>query len=443
LSPLPLLLTLAASAASVSPVREAERLAAESMRAAATTPERALEEARRALAMTATFDPTDFVPTGRRGEIVEDTFKAARREYRLHRAGLYEAVGESLARLGRHDAAARYLGRAVLLDPTDSRVLRLARTQLALGRATAVLEAMHELAARRRGYPPEALALVEQAVDLLRLPSAQAEIDRARVAALPAGTAAYVQGPVRIPERTRLPTGELLRAEDAPTLVYVAEASCRSCSVDLQVMKRAIRPPWRVVLVPEQVDQDRALRQVLGLYRYDWPVVSIRDAPRALNARPRTLLAIARGGSSAALVSPPFETSLAPVLELFGREEIRETVPRPEPPGARSAGQTSSAPALLPEGLAPGEDDPAPEDFASAVEAFRAGRPAEALRRLEALEARGDGWLLPPEARLDRALCLAALGRREDARQLLLRIGDSRFQDAVDRALERVGSGRR
>jgi Flp pilus assembly protein TadD len=92
--------------------------------------------------------------------------------------------------------------------------------------------------------------------------------------------------------------------------------------------------------------------------------------------------------------------------------------------------------------LAPGEDEPAPAEFDSAVAALRAGRPAEALRTFEALEGRGDGWLLPPEARLDRALSLAALGRREEARRLLLRIGDSRFQEDVDRALERVGSPR-
>ena len=66
---------------------------------------------------------------------------------------------------------------------------------------------------------------------------------------------------------------------------------------------------------------------------------------------------------------------------------------------------------------------------------------AEALRLFEGLEAKGDGWLLPPEARLDRALCLATLGRREEARQLLLRTGDSRFQEALDRTLERVASG--
>jgi Flp pilus assembly protein TadD len=81
-----------------------------------------------------------------------------------------------------------------------------------------------------------------------------------------------------------------------------------------------------------------------------------------------------------------------------------------------------------------------PGDFVAGLAAYRAGRYAEALRLFEAA-AGDDGWLLPPEARFDRALCLAALGRRDEARRMLLRIGDSRFQDAVDEALERVAAG--
>ena len=101
------------------------------------------------------------------------------------------------------------------------------------------------------------------------------------------------------------------------------------------------------------------------------------------------------------------------------------------------------APALTPEGLAPGEDAPMPGAFVAGADAYRAGQGLEALHFFESLENRGDGWLLPPEARFDRALCLAAIGEREAARKLLLRIGDSRFQEAVDRALERVGSHNR
>jgi hypothetical protein len=99
------------------------------------------------------------------------------------------------------------------------------------------------------------------------------------------------------------------------------------------------------------------------------------------------------------------------------------------------------APDLLPEGIAPGEDAPFPPEFDAAVGAYRAGRAAEARRAFDALEARGDGWLLPPEARLNRALCLARAGDRDAARRILLRTGDSRFEEAIDRLLESVAGG--
>ena len=116
-------------------------------------------------------------------------------------------------------------------------------------------------------------------------------------------------------------------------------------------------------------------------------------------------------------------------------------MPRPKWDGRPvTRGPEPPPPALTPEGLAPGEDLPLPGAFVAAADAYKAGQGLEALRFFDALENKGDGWLLPPEARFDRALGLAAIGQREVARKLLLRIGDSRFQDAVDRALERVGS---
>jgi hypothetical protein len=132
---------------------------------------------------------------------------------------------------------------------------------------------------------------------------------------------------------------------------------------------------------------------------------------------------------------------LAAVLEIYGRQDVREALPRPSwngQPPTRPA--PVIRPGVRPDGLAPGEDEPAPAAFDQALAAFGAGRPAEALALFETLEALGDGWLLPPEARLNRARCLAAVGRRDEARQLLLRTGDSRLQDAVDRALDEVGS---
>jgi len=428
------LLTLASSPAAV---REAEVLAAAALVHAASRPDESLADARRALALTAEFEPTVFVKAGRKGEVVEDEFVQARQEYRRHRAGLYEAVGECLFRKGDARAASRYLGRAVTLHATPPRVARLARALVTAGRPAGALDVLHR--ARLAEVGPEMAAVFEETAEAAGLPSSQVEIDRMRLASL--GSAVqYRDGPVTPPAGTRVSTGAPLDLASGVTVLFVSEASCRTCSQDLQALRRAVAPETRVVIVPEDPENDHALRQVMSLYRYDWPVVLGKGVMAALGMSPRSVLVVARGGWVAASVAPPFAEALPAVLKTLARKDLVETIPMPSwsrrPPDRRALTQ----PALLPEGLAPGEDEPQPPEFAAAVAAFRAGRAAEARRGFEALEARGDGWLLPPETRLNRGLCLAAMGRRDEARRLLLRIGDSRFQDAVDRALEAIGS---
>ena len=419
-------------------VAEAERMAARAL-AGGSTPAGALAEAQRALALTADFDPTDFVKAGRKGEVVEDEFVAARRAYRRHRALLYEAVGAAQARLGNHAAAARYLRRAALLEPTEERVARLARSLLAVDRAPEALRLVLGQA-RAATLAASTLSLVEQAVDAAGLPSVQVEIDRARLAAA-APAAVYRDGPLRLIAGGRLSTGAPLGLEDGTVVLYAADVSCRSCSDDLQELKRATPTGVRVILVPASAE-DQALRQILDLYHYGWPILIGSGAARELALVPGSVLVVARGGWAAVAVKPPFLPTLASALQVFAAADVRETVPRKTWSGRPIDRKPApSAPPLLPEGLAPGEDEPAPDEFTAAVAAYRARRAAEALRLFEGLEARGDGWLLPPEARLDRALCLAALGRRDEARRLLLKTGDSRFQEGLDRALEKVGTG--
>jgi hypothetical protein len=169
------------------PAGEAERLATRALQAAAP-PAESLADARRALSLTAEFDPTDFVKAGRKGEVVEDEFVSARRAYRRHRALVYEAVGASLARAGDQRAAARYLRRAVLLEPSEERVARLARALLAVDRAPEALRLILAQAAAS-AFSPASLALVEEAANAAGLPSAQLEIDRVR---LPAAAAEAV-----------------------------------------------------------------------------------------------------------------------------------------------------------------------------------------------------------------------------------------------------------
>ena len=178
---------------------------------------------------------------------------------------------------------------------------------------------------------------------------------------------------------------------------------------------------------------------MLELYRRPWPLLLGHDLATRLALSPRSLLIVARGGWTQAVLKAPFGKALGLALAAVQRKDVQETVPRanwnrrpvdrtPPPP----------PPALLAEGLAPGEDEPFPAEFGAAVAAFRAGRATEAQKLFDALEARGDGWLLPPEARLNRALCLARAGQRDAARRILLRTGDSRFEGAIDRLLETV-----
>jgi len=431
-----------ALAAAGSPLEQAERLAEEALRRAAEQPEACLGQARKALALTADFEPTAFVTPGRKGEVVEDAYVAARSDYRRHRARLYDAVGQCLARTGQQAAAARYLRRAAVLDPVGASPVHLARSLVALGRGRAALDALLAQGASEIGA--EALEVGQQAADAAGLPSLQVEIDRMRLLALPTTPRVdYRDGPLDLPEKARLSTGAPLRFDaETPILIYVAEPSCTSCSADLEALKRLAPAAARVVLLAQIPDQDQALRSAVSLYRYNWPFLMGPGVAVALRVSGPSLLVVGRGGFCAALVRPPFVLTLPGVIEIFARADVRESVPR-SAWNRRPVDRKPSAPppGLLGQGLAPGEDEPAPPEFGAAVEAYAARRFAEALRLFEALEQRGDGWLLPPEARLDRARCLAGLGRREEARRMLLRIGDSRFQEAVDRALEDVSSG--
>ncbi|HEY5908869.1 MAG TPA: tetratricopeptide repeat protein [Vicinamibacteria bacterium] len=425
-----------------SAVASAERQAKAALALLPGQPQAALLEARKALSLTADFEPTAFVRAGRKGEVVEDEYLAARQAYRVHRAPLYETVGLALAASGDPTAALRYLRRAVALDPGPERTLGLVRTLLAQGRGREALVIL-ERAFSNETPAAENVALLEQAVDLVGMPSVQAEIDRIRLR--PVAGAEYRDGPFAFPANLRLSTTPVFRLDDAPlNVLYAAEASCRTCSADLQELKRLAAPPARVLLVPENLEQDRALRQVVDLYRYGWPLLLGKGLVEGLAIERKGLLVVGRGGWVGASLKAPWGESLPRALAVLARSDIAETVPRPRwnhlPPVRGTAG---AVPGLLPEGLAPGEDAPPPPEFAEATAAFRAGRLAEALRVFESFEARGDGFLLPPEARLNRALCLAGLGRREEARKLLLKTGDSRLQEDVDRALEVVGSPKR
>lgn len=431
---------------------QAERLAEEARALVARDPAGALARARRAVALTAEFVPTEFVRAGRKGEVVEDEFLAAREEYKRHRALVYEAAGDALAGQGQWLPASRYLRRAFELDPRPDRGLALARSLNELGRGREALATVQRAIAGLVSLGPEAGVVIARAADVAGLPSAQAEIDRGRLSATLGASVQLRDGPFELPAGAKLSTSPVFRLDDADVnLLYAGEATCRHCSADLEELARALPRERRgeptavrvrVLAVPPGDDQDKALRQVLDLYRRPWPLLLAKDVAARLALEPRSLLVVARGGWTQAVLKAPFGPALGEALAAVQRKDVQETVPRPgwsRRPVDR--GPLPPPPGLLPEGLAPGEDEPAPPEFAAAVAAFRAGRAAEARKAFDALEARGDGWLLPPEARINRALCLARGGERDAARRILLRTGDSRFEDKVDQLLETVAGG--
>lgn len=434
-------LTVAAgpALASATVVQDAERQAAEAVRLAKTDRRAAEAAARRALALSADFDPTHFAAAGRKGEMVEDAYVAARHAYRRHRAVVYDALGAVKAAAGDTAAALRFYRRAALLDHAPKRAVALARALLASGQPGQAVAVLREHAAEGLGV--DGLALLQEAVDAAGLASAQIEIDRARLRALPGGVE-LADGALVLPPGLRLSTGAPLTLSGPAWIAYLAEPSCRSCSADLQALRKAAPDGARVVVVPASAEEDHALRQVVALYKHPWPVLVGPGARQAFGAAGRSAVVLGRGGWARAAVAPPY-LALADVVATLARTDVAESLPRggyvaPADGSRRVVPPIASQPGLLPEKLAPGEDEPAPPEFASAVEAYRKKAYAQAMAGFEALEARGDGWLMTPEARLNRAWALAGLGRRDEARRLLLKTGDSRFQEAVDRALEEV-----
>lgn len=428
--------------AAASPVGEAERLAAEAIAGARGEPAAALEKGHRALALTADFEPTTFVTAGRKGEVVEDAYLAARQEYRRHRARLYRAIGLVHAASGRAVEASRYLGRAVELDAAGEARPDLASILVELGRGRDALDLL--LAGELAGPLGGLLEVAGAAADVAGVPSLQAELDRVRAAAARVEPAlAFRDGPFALTGRERLSTGARLGFDtEATTVFYVAEASCRSCSADLEALRRAVPQAMPVVVAPEDPERDDVVRRAMRTYRYDWPLVVGPSLGRTLDVPAPAALVVSRRGFSAIVARPPLAETLPAALAILARADVREDLPRPSwRRGARAQPRPAAPPpGLLAEGLAPGEDAQQPEAFTAAVAAYREGRYRDALRGFEEIEARGDGWLLPPEARLNRALCLAGLGRRDEARRLLLKTGDSRFQEAVDRAMEKVAA---
>ncbi|MCU0242155.1 MAG: hypothetical protein MUF51_07010, partial [Vicinamibacteria bacterium] len=194
-----------------------------------------------------------------------------------------------------------------------------------------------------------------------------------------------------------------------------------------------------IMILPVSENADDTLRRIMRLYQYSWPIVTGMDARRAWGMATPALLLVARDGFVGVEMQAPLDAALGRILAMLRRDGAREQLPRPAWDGrAHEIPEWPRASRLLPEGLFTGAGDPAPDSYGRAVAAFRERRYLEAERLFDALGASGDGWLLAPEARFNRALCMRAAGHAAEARRILRSIGDAREQDAVDRAQDEL-----
>jgi hypothetical protein len=199
---------------------------------------------------------------------------------------------------------------------------------------------------------PEAAAVIEKAADVAGLPSAQAEIDRGRLAANLGARVTLREGPFELPPGVKLSNAPLFRLEDAElTVIYAAEASCRNCSADLEELGRQVPKTVRVLTLPPGDDQDAALRQVLQLYKRPWPLLLGHDLGAQLKLEPRSLLMLARGGWTQAVLKAPFGQELGTALQALQRKDVQETAPRRAGTAGRStARRCRRSRGLLPRG---------------------------------------------------------------------------------------------
>ena len=192
------LAALPSSLAPQSPVKEAERLAAEAIATAVSAPAAALAAARRALALTAEFIPTSFIRAGRRGEVVEDEYMAARGRVPPPSRARVRGDGRRTRRAG----AAR-CGRA-LSAPRHGAGRRATRGRPGSPRpcwrpdaGRDALDLIHERGKAAGGIGRLLVPSLERAVDAEGRPSVQVEIDLSRLSAVSGKGIVARDGPVR------------------------------------------------------------------------------------------------------------------------------------------------------------------------------------------------------------------------------------------------------
>ena len=362
--------------------REARRQEALAARAARPARPALAAGARRRSPLTAEFVPTEFVTPGRKGEVVEDEFQAARDAYRQHRALLYEARRATRSRArGRPLPASRYQRRAFLLEPTPDRGPGpRAVAQRARARARGARRPCSARSAGSSASSPRRRQVIARAADVAGLPSAQAEIDRGRLTA-PLGEAVELrEGPLELPPGVRLSTSADVppRGRAGSRWSTRPRRRCRSCSSRPRGDRRGSCRRTRASLaLPPGDDQDQALRQVLALYRRPWPLLA-RPRPRgAARARSRARCCSSRAAAGRRRCSRRRSApSSRGARGARSATTCRRRVPRPRwnrRPG-RPLAAAAAARACCPRASRRARTRRSRRSSTAAVEAYRAGR---------------------------------------------------------------------
>ena len=253
--------------------------------------------------------------------------------------------------------------------------------------------------------------MIARAADVAGLPSAQAEIDRGRLVATLGKARRAARGTVR----------------DAPGRAALDEPRVppRRGGAHRRLRRRG--------LVPDLLGRPRGAgpagaegragrsRCRRGTTRTRpcarcWPSTagpgrccSGRDLAARLRLEPRSVLLVARGGWTQAVLQAPFGPELGSAIAAppaSGRPGDR-AARRAGTAGRSTARRSRRRPACSRRASLRGRTSPFRPSSRPAVEAFRAGRAAEAPRRSTRSRPGATGGCCPPEARLNRALCLA------------------------------------
>ncbi len=386
---------------------------------ASTDAEGALSAGLAALAATVDFEPTAFVKAGRKGEVVEDDY-LSRPGTPIAGTGLASTPpwAESTPPRGDHEAAVRYLRRAEFLGPDSSsgRAARGCLSPRSVGpqrRRSCCRDSSPRVGPGQTSWRSSRRSSTRQAGRASRSRSIGPESWPSLGGARSGGT-----GHFELPKGTRLSTAPVFRMADAAVnVIYAAEASCQTCSEDVEALRRGDPALPRG---SSSCPRDRTTTTPCGrcsvCSSVSWPVMIGPGLGSTLGVTPRSVLIVGRGGWGAALLPGAPEAGARQGGGTVGKDGCRsKSLPRPgwnRRPVERSSAHVRYR-GCGPRGWRPATTSLRQPEFEAAVTAYREKRPAEAMRLFdESPDAGTDGSFPPRPGSTARCVSMRSVGER-------------------------------